>query len=401
MNTAATRGDAELKKWSENKTRVTRLKGIPVSVKDLIDTKDIVTTYGSSIYSNHIPKKDASVVTNIKKNGGVILCKTNTHEFALGIETPPTKNPWDLSRIPGGSSGGSAAAISADLAIFALGTDTGGSIRIPASMCGITGLKPTYGSISVEGIFPESFSLDHVGPMCRFASDLPLLLESMGYPRKINLTEKKLIVGIEKSFLEQSDDCVRSRINSFVDKCSSEDFIVVREIELPNVDAINNYHAIIDTSEIAYVHRNQYNVNKSKYLATSVEQILMGQKNKVVDYINALKYRGTIINEFNKIYEKIDVIIAPSLPCVAPKIAETKKMTLAELYPYVKFLEIFNYIGFPSISFPCGFCSGLPVGVQLISKPWREDLIISLASRFQSVTDWHTRVPSGFGELII
>ncbi|MEM4091306.1 MAG: amidase [Thermoplasmatales archaeon] len=381
--------------------RKSRLKGIPVSIKDLIDTAGIVTTYGSHLYSNHIPKRDARVVTNLKNNGGVVLCKTNTHEFALGIETPPTKNPWDLSRIPGGSSGGSAAALAADLAVFALGTDTGGSIRIPASMCGITGLKPTFGALPVDGIFPEAFSLDHVGPMCRYASDLPLLLEAMGYPRRIERVEKRFIVGLVRTFFDQADFCVSSNVQKFIDKCVSEGFIEVKEVTFPDLDLINRSHSVIDTTEIAYTHRRQFKKSKDDYLSTSVEQIEEGMRVKATDYVSALRLRDKLAAKYSKLFKNVDVIITPTLPVVAPTISEVKRMTLKDHYPYVKFLEAFNYLGFPAITIPSGFCNGLPVGTQLVSRPWRENIIISLASKYQSVTDWHTHVPTNYGELKI
>ncbi len=388
---------ADLSYGEQSKKR--KLFGIPVSLKDLIDTEHLVTTYGSPFYSDHIPSWDAKVVTNLKENGGIVLCKTNTHEFALGIESSPTKNPWDLTRIPGGSSGGSAAALAADLAVFALGSDTGGSIRIPASMCGITGLKPTYGALPVDGIYTEAYSLDHVGPMCRFASDLPMLLKSMGYQREVKLTDRKLKVGVEKSFFDQAEPCVRELVTGFVDKCTSEGFIEAKEVALPHVDVVNQKHGIIDTSEIAYVHRNQYDDHKSEYVPTSVEQIEIGRKNTATDYIDATRYMDVAKRDFSSTFEGIDLIVTPSLPKTAPTVAETKAFTLEELDPYVRLLESFNYVGFPALSIPCGFCSGLPVGVQLVSLPWREDLGISLAAKYQEVTDWHTKTPSGFGEL--
>ncbi len=378
-----------------------KLHGLPVSVKDLIDTAGLKTTYGSPIFGNHIPEKDASVVVNIKESGGTILCKTNTHEFALGMETPPTRNPWDLSRIPGGSSGGSAAALSADLALFALGTDTGGSIRIPASMCGVVGLKPTYGSLPMEGIFEEASSLDHLGPMCRFASDLPLLLEVMGYPRKIHRVEKKLSVGVEVNFLEQADKQVKSVVEKLVDKCVSEGFIEVKEFQLPSVERINSNHSVIDTSEIANVHQELFKSFKNDYLSTSVEQIELGSKNKVVDYEKALRYRDLAIEEMKQAFNGIDLLVTPTLPKVAPMIADVRRMTLFDHEPYVKFLQPFNYTGFPAITIPSGFCNDLPVGTQFITPPWKENIMIGLASRYQSVTKWHTQVPGKYGRLAI
>lgn len=375
------------------------LHGIPVSVKDLIDTAGLRTTYGSPLFSNSVPRRDARVVSRLKEAGALILCKTNTHEFALGIETPPTKNPWETTRIPGGSSGGSAAALAADLALFAIGTDTGGSIRIPASMCGVTGLKPTYGAVSAEGVFPEAWSLDHVGPMCRFASDLPLLLECMGYPKRIKRVSRGFRVGLEKNFFERASKHVVSTVEAFVDKGVSEGFVEPVEVSLPLIDRINSAHGVVDTAEIATVHRQLYPRNRDKYLPASAEQIEMGQRVMAVDYAEAQRFRPKALAEVLRALRGVDLVVSPALPEEAPSIDRVKKMTLRDHYPYTMFLEPFNFVGLPALSLPCGFHGGLPVGVQLVSRPWKEDVLIGLAQRYQEVTDWHIRVPPRFGEL--
>ncbi len=387
--------DAEKHAKSLNKSAL--LCGLPVSVKDLIDTAKIPTTYGSVIFKNYIPKRDAKVVANLKRAGAFVLGKTNTHEFALGIETPPTRNPWDITRIPGGSSGGSAASIAADLAVFALGTDTGGSIRIPASMCGITGLKPTYSNISTQGVFPESWSLDHVGPMCRFASDLPLLLEGMGYRVKRS-SKFPLKLGLESNFLSECKKDVKSALEAFVNKLVSERVAEVQEVSFPLLEQINSAHSIIDTSEIATVHKKIYPKHKKEYLPLSIEQIELGLKRSAVEYVEAIRFRSKAVKRVSYEFRRFDVLVTPTMPSVAPKISEVKKMTLEELYPFVKFLEPFNFLGFPALVVPCGFAN-LPIGVQLVSKPNQEGVLIGLAERYQSVTDWHTRTPAMFGEL--
>jgi aspartyl-tRNA(Asn)/glutamyl-tRNA(Gln) amidotransferase subunit A len=379
------------------------LYAIPVSVKDLIDTRELRTTYGSSLFENNIPSRDARVISNLKKAGCIIIGKTNTHEFALGMETPPTKNPWDLSRIPGGSSGGSAAALAADLAIFALGTDTGGSIRIPASMCGITGLKPTYGAIPNAGVFPEAWSLDHVGPMCRFASDLPLLLQAMGYRiEKTKRPSKKFRLAVERSFVEESAKGVRLAIERFCDKLDSERLIEAAEVKLPLVDEINRTHSVLDTSEIATVHKNIYSKNKDKYLPESSRQIEEGLRHKAVDYVKAQNFRVKAIKELSRAMSNYDLIVTPTIPTTAPRITEIKKMqTKKNSVQYSRFLEPFNLVGFPALSIPCGFAQDLPIGVQLISRSWQEAILIELATKYQNVTNWHFRVPAKYGEFVI
>lgn len=374
------------------------LYGLPVAVKDLVDTKGIETSYGSTIFAGHVPDRDALVVSRIKKNGGIIFGKTVTHEFALGIVSSPTRNPWDRSRIPGGSSGGSAAAVACGEAFFAVGSDTGGSIRIPAAMCGVTGMKPSYGKIPCIGVFPEAWSLDHLGPMTRYAKDLALELKAMGYDVLAKLTNarlrKRLRLGVIEEFVNQTSKPLRSVVRAAIDKLLSES--IVEEEPVPNLpfSEMLKMHEIVDTSEIATVHTFVYAIypkNKEKYLKESVEQIEQGLHNSAVEYIHALrsmkKYRAIL----SDVFKKVDCLLCPTLPSIAPKPNEVAD--LAKIMEFVKFLAPFNYTGNPAITVPCGFVEGLPVGLQIISDYGRDELAILLAERFQEVTDWHTKLP--------
>lgn len=404
--------DGEIKAYVEINQNVTqeaeevsRLRdssfGIPFSIKDLIDTKGIVTAFGAKAFRGRVPKRDAVVVKQIKEKGGLILGKTNTHQFALGLETPPTKNPWDLTRIPGGSSGGSAAAVSADLALVALGTDTGGSIRIPACMCGVTGLKPTYGKISTKGVFPTSPSMDHVGPICRFASDLPFILGILGYRiERSKSTKKPAKVAVVKKLMGNAKRDVRSAIRKSINVLESERFAEIDEIELPEYAEICRVTEIIDTFETARVHRKRYLVDPKQYQKTARGLIQAGLhvQKKILSKSKISRLR--LSREYAALMKKYPIIMFPTLPVTAPRPDEIRGFSSDDFLPLVRPLEIFDLLGYPSISVPCGFANGLPVGAHFASFSNHDDMIIRIAIKYQSVTSWHTAVKERYGGLL-
>lgn len=369
------------------------LTGIPVSVKDLIDTRGIATTFGNRHYSNNIPEKDAAVITAIKKSGGYVLGKTNTHEFALGMGSSPTSNPWDTERIPGGSSGGSAAAVAADSAIFAIGSDTGGSIRIPSAMCGVTGLKPTYGSISVEGVFPESWSLDHLGPITRFASDIPLMMRAMGCDIGQPILKKPAKVGIVSDYMQEADPGVRKLLQDAVAVLEDNGLITTFEFHSDLLEQANSYHEIIDTSEIATIHKDRYREAPEIFLPTSIEQIEAGMSRTGPEYVEAVRQRDVVYSKFEKTMGDAEFVILPTMAKTAPLKTEMETMTLEEHAPYVKYLAFVNYLGNPAISIPCGFSNGLPVGIQVMARRNHDADTVALAVEYQNLTDWHTKRP--------
>ncbi len=338
------------------------MTGIPVSVKDLVNTKGIATTFGNAFFSSNVPEYDAQVVATLKRAGCYILGKTNTHEFALGMESSPTSNPYDISRIPGGSSGGSAAAVAADLALWAVGSDTGGSIRIPAAMCGVTGLKPTYGKISAEGVFPESWSLDHLGPITRFAGDIPLLMKAMGGDIGDVEFKSTIKAAVVTDFLEECDSGVRKAIEEGIATMVNGGIIETVNMAPDVIVESMGYHEVIDTSEIATVHKDLYRKHPEIYLKTSVEQIEAGKARTSVEYVEATRNRDPIYSKFEKEMADARIVIAPTLAKTAPLKSEVKKMSLEEHEPYVKFQAPFNYLGTPVLNVPCGFSNGLPVG---------------------------------------
>jgi aspartyl-tRNA(Asn)/glutamyl-tRNA(Gln) amidotransferase subunit A len=372
------------------------LQSLPFSIKDLVDTKGIRTTYGATIFRNHIPHRDAMVIRSIKRNGGFILGKTNTHQFALGLVTPPTRNPWDRNRIPGGSSGGSAAAVAADLALCALGTDTGGSIRIPAAMCGVTGLKPTYGRISNDGVFPTSPSMDHVGPICRYASDLPMILEGMGYGIHSMPWDGPMQVGIVSEFLFKSEKGVRSAVKRCINILSSEGLVEPNEISLPMFSETCRVTETIDTYELAKVHKKRFLRNPRLYQKTGMGLIKAGLSVKAIEVANAMQEKIRLQSKFAKLMKKYPILIYPTLPFVAPRPEDIHEFSSSDFLPLVRPLEIFNLLGYPAISIPCGFSNGMPVGVQLVSFSNSDSLIITLASEYQRITRWHKSVPEKY-----
>ncbi len=369
------------------------LAGMPVSVKDLVDTKGIATTYGNSHYSSNVPEKDARVITEIKKSGGYVLGKTNTHEFALGMESSPTANPWDTDRIPGGSSGGSAAAVAAGSAIFAIGSDTGGSIRIPASMCGVTGLKPTYGSISAEGVFPESWTLDHLGPITKFASDIPLMMKAMGCDMGNARLGRKVKAGVVIDYMEEAHPGVRKTLEEAISVLEENGLISTFDFPADILEQANAYHEIIDTSEIAAIHKHRYREHPEIFLPTSIEQIEAGMSRTGPEYVEAARERDPLYSRYEKAMGDADFVILPTMAKTAPLKSEMRAMTLEEHSPYVKYLAFVNYLGNPAISIPCGFSNGLPVGIQIMGKRNHDAEVVALAAEYQKLTHWHLMHP--------
>ncbi len=380
------------------------LHGLPISVKDLIDTQGVVTTYGSPIFKAHVPAADATVVTKLKDAGAVIVGKTNTHEFALGGITPPTRNPHSLNRIPGGSSGGSAAAVAAGSALLAVGSDTGGSIRIPASYCGVVGMKPSYGLISRAGVFPESWSLDHLGPITRFVEDAAVLLGVLAgqdpadhttirgaapdYTNALTASVDGLRVGIPSNhFFDDVDSTVETSVRSAVDELR-ELGMIVREIDFPNVSELLGAHTAIDLAEIAANHRRIYATHADEYLVETKQLIEAGFFVPAHTYIDALRARPRLLGDLLEAMSDVDVVATPTQPIVAPEVGASVAAINAKeedlLFAMVRLLAPFNLLGLPAVSLPCGQNSeGLPIGLQLVGKPFDEPTVLRVAHHFE------------------
>jgi len=414
------------------------LTGIPIAVKDNICTKGILTTCASKILYNFHPPYESTVTSKLIENKYVLIGKTNMDEFAMGSSTENsgfqiTRNPWDLERVPGGSSGGSAAAVAADECIAALGSDTGGSIRQPASFCGVVGLKPTYGRVSRFGLVAFASSLDQIGPITKCVADSALIMNVIaGYDPKdstsapigiSDFTEylgkdiKGFKIGIPKEyFIEGMDKEVQERINDAIKHLESLGCIPI-EISLPHTEyAVATYY-IVATSEassnlarydgVKYGLRvtgkdllEMYMKTRSKGFGTEVKRrIMLGTYSLSAGYYDAyykkaLQVRTLIKQDFEKAFEKVDFIVTPTAPTPAFKIGEKIDDPL-QMYLSDIFTISVNLAGLPAISIPCGFnMKGLPIGLQIIGKPFDEAGILQLAYAYEQSNPWHKMKPT-------
>ncbi len=406
----ANRAEQELRTGS----KVGRLHGIPVSIKDLFETEGIKTTCGSKLMQDYVPRTDCTVVKRLKLAGAIILGKLNTHEFALGGLTPPTKNPWNLSHVPGGSSGGSAAAIAASSAVTTTGSDTGGSIRIPAAFCGVVGLKPTYGRVSRAGVFPESWSLDHVGPITRRVEDAALMLTIMAGRDELDPTSSNfpvpdylsalqkdvshLRIGVPRNyFFERCHDEVRRAVDSAISLleqlgCTYVDF------DFPQLPAIMGAYTTIDSCEASAYHEREIAERPADFQPDVRLLLEQGLFIPATYYIQALRIRAKIFPEILRLFERFDVIVTPSEPMAAPEIGQ-RTVTFDEGEEsvdsaMVRYLAPFNLTGLPAISVPCGFsASGLPIGMQIIGKAYDESTVLRVAQAYEQLSKWYLRTP--------
>ena len=416
------------------------LLGVPLAHKDIFCTEGWLTTCGSKMLNNFVSPYDATVVTKLKQAGMVTLGKVNMDEFAMGSSNEPShygavKNPWDTNRVPGGSSGGSAATIAARLAPAVTGTDTGGSIRQPASLCGLTGLKPTYGVVSRYGMIAFASSLDQAGPMAKSAEDCALLLNAMAgfderdstslqretedYTRDLNKPLAGLRIGLPKEFFGPGmDDDVRAAVDAALDQYRQLGATTV-EVSLPNSGLSVPAYYVIAPAEassnlsrfdgVRYGHRaaeysdlnDMYAKSRAQGFGSEVKRrILIGTyvlSHGYYDayYLKAQKIRRLIANDFTEAFKVCDVIAGPASPSVAFKFGEKSadpvQMYLSDIYTIST-----NLAGLPGMSHPCGFGKdNMPVGLQLIGPWFGEAKMLNAAHQYQQATDWHLRMPDG------
>ncbi|MDA4130814.1 MAG: amidase family protein, partial [Thaumarchaeota archaeon] len=328
--------DRELK-LPESRKKV--LLGIPLSFKDNFETKGIRTTCSSQILRNYVPKHDATVVARLKSQGAIVLGKLNMHEFAQGPITPPTRNPWNLEHISGGSSGGSAAAVAASSAVAALGSDTGGSIRGPAAFCGVPGIKPTYGLLSRHGLIPASWSLDHAGPICRRVEDIALLMMLMAgadpldpstsskavphYLKEIEKDLKHVRIGIPRNhFFNVLDKRISKTITRAIDLLIDDLGCIPVEFDFPDPSKMLQARLTIDSSESAAYHSKWMATSEKRYQPDVRAALRQGARISAVDYIQALRYRTVALERFLPLFKKFDVMITPSVITLAPRVGE-------------------------------------------------------------------------------
>ena len=396
------------------------LHGIPLAVKDLYYTKGVRTTMGSKVFSDFTPSHDATVITRLRDAGAIIIGKLNMHEFARGATNTSSvigvcHNPWDVMRISGGSSGGSAAAVAAGLCFGALGSDTGGSIRIPAALCGIVGLKPTYGRVSRWGVFPLSWSLDHVGPMTRTVTDAALMLQAIaGHDRHDTTTRTAVVpdyaealtgqikgvrLGVPREFyFEQLDAEVGNNVRAAIQTLERAG-ARIEEVSLP----LSNYAAaagrIIALTESAEVHEKFLRTRAMDYSPDVRAGFLTGQLVLGKHYLKAQRARSLIRQEMATVLQRIDALITPTVSIPAPNINQTSVDIAGEEMDLMATLSRLtrpaNLSGFPAISVPCGFTKDtLPIGLQLIGRPFAEATILQIAHAYEQNTSWHQRRPA-------
>jgi len=392
------------------------LHGIPIALKDLFETAGIRTTGGSKILANNVPSTDAVVVRMLREQGAVIIGKTNLHEWAVGATNinphyGPTRNPWNLNMVPGGSSGGSAAALAARMCLGALGTDTGGSIRIPASACGVVGLKPTHGLVSLTGVMPFSWSLDHAGPMALNVEDCAILLDAIsGYdPEDPESVRRPNVGGKYRDSIHDTLDRLRIAVprNHFFDSIPEEihrtvhDAIKileksgahVSEVSYPNIEEDERAGTIIRLAEGATIHHQDLVERKAEIGSDVVDRLERGLRVPVMEYVLAKRIQAKKIRLRSRIFEEFDILVTPTLPIEPPPILGTDSVQAAgEL---TKFTSAFNLAGLPAISIPCGLSrNGLPIGLQLVAGHWKESYLLSAAHSYEEATEWKNKKPN-------
>jgi aspartyl-tRNA(Asn)/glutamyl-tRNA(Gln) amidotransferase subunit A len=418
------------------------LLGVPLAIKDVLCTKGIATTCGSRILEGFVSPYDATAVARLKAAGAVLLGKTNTDEFAMGSSTEnsaffTTHNPWGLDRVPGGSSGGSAAAVAADECLGALGTDTGGSVRQPAGLCGVVGLKPTYGRVSRYGLVAYASSLDQVGVLAKDVTDAAILLEVIaghdprdstsldvpvpGYAAGLTGDVKGVRVGVPKEyFIEGMQPEVEAAVRVAVDKLAALG-ADVQEVSLPHTDhALPVYYLIAPAEASANLARydsvryglrvdggeliETYKATRGQGFGPEVKRrIMLGTYALSAGYydayyLKAQKARTLIKADFDAAFEQVDVIVAPTSPTTAFRIGEKVDDPL-QMYLTDVFTLSMNLAGNCGLSLPCGFDAGdLPIGVQVMGPPLGEEQVLRVAYAYEQATEWHTRRPTLEGE---
>ncbi len=435
---------AQAKKVDEKisrKEKIGMLAGVPVGIKDIFNTKGVRTTCASPILRNFVPPYDATVVSKLKQQDFVLVGKLNMDEFACGGSTEhscfgPTKNPWDLTRVSGGSSGGSAAAVSADLSFYSLGTDTGGSIRQPASLCGVVGLKVTYGRVSRSGVTAMASSWDTIGPFGKTVQDTAMVLQAIAgaderdattpnvvvpdYSKSLGGHIKGLKIGVPKEYFGEGIEPEVEKIIRAALKEYEKLGAIVKEVSLPYTAYAVAVYYIAMPAELS--------ANLARFDGIRYGKKPLGETGSMIDYYyqardqgfgdeikrrimigtyvlsagyydayyrRAQKIRTLIIQDFENVFKEVDVLITPVSPFPAFKIGEKKEDPLA-MYLADVFTIPLNCAGVPGISVPCGFAGAdrkLPVGMQIIGPQFSEDLLLKVASAYEQVTDWHKMKP--------
>lgn len=391
------------------------LHGIPVGIKELYDVAGVPTTSSSKVRENWGADTDSASVAQLRAAGAVILGKTHTHEFAYGISTPTTRNPWNTDCIPGGSSGGSGSSVAAGSTFMSMGSDTGGSIRIPAAVCGTVGLKPTFGRCSRAGVTSLSWSLDHVGPLTRTVADAAVCLNVLAgydprdpgsvdvptedYTAALGKDVKGLRIGVPKNYyFHPIDTEVEGAVRTAIELLVAEG-ATISEVEIPFPDQIMSVEFALCLPEASEYHRVMLRENPDLYTEDVRTFLEAGELMPATRYVQALRVRQLMQREWAKMFDDIDILLAPAVPSPATKVGQEvvdwgnggeEPVTPV----FVRLSAPANVMGLPAIATPCGFTgSGLPVAFQAIARPFAEATAIRLCDAYQRMTDWHTRHP--------
>ena len=383
------------------------LHGIPVALKDLIDTAGVSTTAASALYKERVSGADAEVVRRLRTAGAIILGKNNLHEFAYGGSSlvshfGEVRNPRDETRIAGGSSGGSAAAVVAGMALAAIGTDTAGSIREPAALCGCVGLKPTYGRVSARGVIPLSASLDHVGPLTASVEDAAIVLQVIAGYDPADITSVNVPVADYVSGLKESVKSVRVGVprEYFFDDLDKEVAVAVEEAlrvirglvsEIKDVRLDVPTDRTLQAAESWAVHKENVERSSELYQAETLRRLRTGEKISAAEYMQRRRELEEVRRAITAVFSDVDVLITPTMPMPAPAIEELKanpeQLRPAELR-LLRNTRPFNVWGLPAISVSCGFTKGgLPIGLQIAGPHWREDLVLRVARTYERETE--------------
>lgn len=395
------------------------LHGIPLALKDLVYTRGARTTGGSKVLAAFVPDEDATIVQRLWGAGAVILGKTGMNEFAYGptgenAHYGSVHNPWDRDRMTGGSSSGSGAAVAAGLAAGAIGSDTGGSIRIPASLCGIVGIKPTYGRVSRRGVLALAWSLDHVGPMTRSVEDCALLLNVLAghdprdpasaavpvpdYTRRLRDGVRGLRIGVVRDyFFQRLDPEVRSAVEAAI-PVMEQAGAQIEEVALPLAHQSSFISSPIIQSEASAYHLPFLRTRADEYSPEVRLRLLNGLAVTGTTYANGQRARALMTEQALALFERVDLLLIPMEPVPAPRLGE-ESITLDGRTESVgnaltRLARPFNLTGFPAISVPCGFtAAGLPIGLQIAGRPWDEATVLRAAYAYEQATPWHERRP--------
>ena len=388
------------------------MHGIPYALKDLFYTKGILTSAGAKLLKDFIPDFDGTITARLKNTGAILMGKTNTHEWAFGPTGEdsfygPTRNPWDPERISGGSSGGSAVAVATGMAYMAMGSDTGGSIRIPASLCGIVGFKPTYGLASLYGIIPLSVSLDHPGPLARSVMDVAITMDaitgndpldpclgrkpggSTNFAGQIEKTDnlRGFVLGIPKNFfLDKTDYGIEEKFQETVKKFEALG-AVIRYIEIPLLDMVPDVSTIILFSEGAWTHKDRITKHPEAFQPMVLERIQKGMSFHVTEYIQAMQDRNRIISAWEEALKDIDAVIAPTLPITAYKLNSSTVVTRgkeeAARAMCTHHTRLANVTGGPALSIPMDNVDGLPTGLMIMGRNGDDGRVLEIGYAFE------------------